>query len=438
MKYQNKTSKKENRHLPFRQSAAESSIKEGQSLAPPDLKFKATKPSRGDMPAGLQEKMEYAFQSNFSDVKIHQNSKNAVNVGALAYTQGNDVHFAPGQYNPSSRSGQELIGHELSHVVQQRAGRVSATHKENGQAINDARYLETEADQHGKKAARGETVGASFSSKNTNNSTIQRKGVIQKLSLFSHGFLKDRDSLGYRGKSNRNHLWKDDQETSYDNDYNNYWEEFDDKFAERLGDSNQLYFDGSAGPLSSANDRMTYGKQAGKTVYESFLAKTLPSKYDEENDVIDEKVTLIGHSMGGAYAAGMAQELIDVNKKEGRKIFDIDTLYLVAPHQPADIKVPSGLRTVQYSHENDSVSSRSPEKTIGFGPFKKKYRAGVPEAAGSYLAEAQSDNLEYMVYDDPAWGTALDEEAGGHYVGTHDYIFDKYKEGEDGYVRKTH
>ncbi len=66
-------------------------------------------------------------------------------MGALAYTQGNNVHFAPGQYNPSSQKGQELLGHELTHVVQQREGRVQPTKQGKGMSVNDSPVLEKEA-----------------------------------------------------------------------------------------------------------------------------------------------------------------------------------------------------------------------------------------------------------------------------------------------------
>ena len=39
----------------------------------------------------------------------------AEEIGALAYAQGTDIHFAPGQYNPECQEGQKLIGHELTH-----------------------------------------------------------------------------------------------------------------------------------------------------------------------------------------------------------------------------------------------------------------------------------------------------------------------------------
>lgn len=104
------------------------------------------------LPENVQSQMEDTFQTDFSDVNIHQNSSSAPEVGALAYTQGNDIHFAQGQYDPSSSKGQELIGHELAHVVQQRAGKVQPTTEIGGMPVNDDRSLENEADQMGRKA----------------------------------------------------------------------------------------------------------------------------------------------------------------------------------------------------------------------------------------------------------------------------------------------
>lgn len=109
------------------------------------------------MPAEVQAKMEGAFGTDLSAVRIHEGPRAAA-LGALAYTQGTDVHFASGHYQPSSQSGQELLGHELSHVVQQSQGRVSATTQAKGVGVNDDAGLEAEADAMGAKAARGERV----------------------------------------------------------------------------------------------------------------------------------------------------------------------------------------------------------------------------------------------------------------------------------------
>ena len=105
------------------------------------------------MPENVQAKMESSLGADFSNVNIHKDSSKASDVGALAYAQGSDVHFAPGQFKPESHAGQELLGHELTHIVQQREGRVSTNIQKKGMNINNDPGLENEADQLGKKAA---------------------------------------------------------------------------------------------------------------------------------------------------------------------------------------------------------------------------------------------------------------------------------------------
>ena len=97
-------------------------------------------------------KMGEAMGADFSNVNIHEGSK-ASSVGALAYTQGNDIHFAQGKFDTSSNSGKALLGHELAHVVQQREGRVQPTTSINGLPVNDSPKLENEADAIGNSVA---------------------------------------------------------------------------------------------------------------------------------------------------------------------------------------------------------------------------------------------------------------------------------------------
>jgi hypothetical protein len=99
-------------------------------------------------PEEVRGKMETAFGADFSSVRIHE-GPNAEAVGALAYTQGTDIHFAPGQYQPGAQAGQELLGHELTHVVQQSQGRVRATRQAKGVDINDDAPLQREAAEMG-------------------------------------------------------------------------------------------------------------------------------------------------------------------------------------------------------------------------------------------------------------------------------------------------
>jgi Domain of unknown function (DUF4157) len=67
---------------------------------------------------------EPRFGYDFSNVKVHNDSvaaKSAQSINALAYTSGNNVVFNEGQYSPNTESGKWLLGHELTHVVQQKA-----------------------------------------------------------------------------------------------------------------------------------------------------------------------------------------------------------------------------------------------------------------------------------------------------------------------------
>ncbi|MFS0555407.1 DUF4157 domain-containing protein [Brevibacillus sp. 179-C9.3 HS] len=105
------------------------------------------------LPDSVQAKMEQAFQTDFSSVQVHPESSVATQIGAVAFAQGNDIHFAPGTYQPETQSGQQLLGHELTHVVQQRQGRVKANSPDASLPINDDPALEAEADHYGALAA---------------------------------------------------------------------------------------------------------------------------------------------------------------------------------------------------------------------------------------------------------------------------------------------
>ncbi|AFZ01392.1 DUF4157 domain-containing protein [Calothrix sp. PCC 6303] len=77
--------------------------------------------------AGLQQSMGQAMGADFSGVRVHTDTQaDQLNksIQAKAFTTGQDVFFRQGTYDPGSRGGQELIAHELTHVVQQNSGAV--------------------------------------------------------------------------------------------------------------------------------------------------------------------------------------------------------------------------------------------------------------------------------------------------------------------------
>jgi len=88
----------------------------------------ASKGKGSPMDSSTQSAMSEGFGSDFGNVRIHTDS-NAVQMnkelGSHAFTNGSDVYFNEGKYNPDSDSGKHLLAHELTHTVQQ--GAVSNT-----------------------------------------------------------------------------------------------------------------------------------------------------------------------------------------------------------------------------------------------------------------------------------------------------------------------
>ena len=92
---------------------------------------------------GLQRKMGKAMGADFSGVKVHtdsQSDKLNRSLSSRAFATGPNLFFKRGEYNPGSRSGQELIAHELTHVVQQGASpiqskRESVTHSTGSNSV---------------------------------------------------------------------------------------------------------------------------------------------------------------------------------------------------------------------------------------------------------------------------------------------------------------
>lgn len=105
------------------------------------------------MSGPVRAKMGSALGGDFSDVAVHTESARAGELKALAFTQGSEIHVAPGHWAPDTTRGRKLLGHELGHVLQQRAGKVSATAPLGGAKFNDDATLEREADALGARAA---------------------------------------------------------------------------------------------------------------------------------------------------------------------------------------------------------------------------------------------------------------------------------------------
>ncbi len=102
-------------------------------------------PNRTGMPDIMKSGLENLTGMDLSRVRVHYNSSKPAQLNALAYTQGQEIHVAPGQ--------ERHLAHEGWHVVQQAQGRVKPTMQAKGVSINDEAALEREADLKGAKAS---------------------------------------------------------------------------------------------------------------------------------------------------------------------------------------------------------------------------------------------------------------------------------------------
>ena len=97
----------------------------GEASTDLESSIQSARGSGQSLDSNLQAKMGQAMGADFSGVKVHTDSQSDQlnqSVQAKAFTTGQDVFFRQGEYNPSSKGGQELIAHELTHVVQQTGG----------------------------------------------------------------------------------------------------------------------------------------------------------------------------------------------------------------------------------------------------------------------------------------------------------------------------
>ncbi|MEM7185441.1 MAG: DUF4157 domain-containing protein [Bacteroidota bacterium] len=123
-----KEEKKEKESLPPIQSKLDPALQmkgEGSSgTAEIESSLHASKGGGSPMSPKTQQEMGSSFGADFSNVRIHTDSRAVQmnkDLGAHAFTNGSDVYFNQGKYDPDSSGGKHLLAHELTHTIQQGA-----------------------------------------------------------------------------------------------------------------------------------------------------------------------------------------------------------------------------------------------------------------------------------------------------------------------------
>lgn len=99
-----------------------SQIGVGETSSKLESAINSTRGEGQPLDSGLQQSMGQLMGADFSRVRVHTDARSDQlnqSIRAKAFTTGQDVFFGEGTYQPKSKGGQELIAHELTHVVQQ-------------------------------------------------------------------------------------------------------------------------------------------------------------------------------------------------------------------------------------------------------------------------------------------------------------------------------
>lgn len=145
------------------------------------------------MDKNTKREMESGFGADFSNVNIHTDSRAvqmSEELGAQAFTHGNDVYFNKGKYNPESKEGKHLLAHELTHTIQQTGS------KQKSATIQKSSMENHSEDLHAERPANPQFKGnPPLEKANDNQMLISTGQKGQYVSELQQGLMKAGQSL---------------------------------------------------------------------------------------------------------------------------------------------------------------------------------------------------------------------------------------------------
>src|SRR5215218_9702296 len=99
---------------------------DGETFTSPEVasQIQSQKGGGSPLPPAVRKFMEPRFRADFSGVRVHTGESAAKlnrQLSARAFATGNDIFFGRDRFKPENPEGKELIAHELTHTIQQRA-----------------------------------------------------------------------------------------------------------------------------------------------------------------------------------------------------------------------------------------------------------------------------------------------------------------------------
>ncbi|WP_334908639.1 eCIS core domain-containing protein [Nostoc sp.] len=168
-------------------------VSNGGMAATQDLEASINQVQGGGQPLAknIRKPMELGFGADFSRVKVHTDTRaDQLNrsIQAKAFTTGQDVFFRHGAYQPGSRGGQELIAHELTHVVQQRMNAIQS--QQQSSTINSKmKPLSSSVEKLESKEDKGELIQRKVMIKNDLSETNEGNEYREKTKYNKYNFL---------------------------------------------------------------------------------------------------------------------------------------------------------------------------------------------------------------------------------------------------------
>ena len=126
----------------------------------------AERSSGSPLPTDLRRRFEGSLGADLGGVRVHTDESSqaaSAAVGARAYATGQDIHFAQGQFDPSSTEGQHLLAHEVAHTVQQ-SGSSARQPQFKLEVSEPFDHAELEADRAADAMMRGDAAAVSIGS----------------------------------------------------------------------------------------------------------------------------------------------------------------------------------------------------------------------------------------------------------------------------------